>query len=279
MEGYEIPYVDPITEDIDLYRRAWDDCMRTRIRLTNRGTDYVTGESRSDLMLEIASVFEGSEARIRRRLERMIREHPMGDWLVEAKTAGARVATILTTIRHPHRFPSQQCSEGCHLLPTFEEGVPCPCVTTPEKDGEPEPCKGIVQKPRPHTGCRSLWHMLGLYPQEDSKGVVRLASYRRGVQGSFNREAKSAIMMPKGIAEQFYLQGSRYAEPYYEAKERLAEERPDWTPMHVHQTAKVIAAKAWSGDLLQEWKRRTSVGADEGFESDRSTGITDAAAD
>jgi len=183
----------------------------------------------------------------------------MADWLEGAKTRGARVAVVLTTIRHPHRFPSQRCSNGCHLLPTFRPGEPCPCVTTPEKGGDPKACGGAIQGQRPGTGRRALWHMLGLYPVENGDGRTRLATYRKGVQGSHNREAKTAILMPQGVAQQFYMQGSRYEEVYRREKERLVAKNPEWPLMKTEMTARVIAAKAWSGDLLMEWKKRVPL--------------------
>lgn len=272
--GYEIPYADPITAEIDLYRRSWEDLMRMRIRLENRGIDHDTGAVRSQFLLDMAEITRASEDKVGRRLEKLIRDHPMADWLADAKTQGKRVATILTTIRHPHRFPSQMCSEGCHLLPTFDAGEPCPCETTPEKDGDPEPCAGVVQEKRRGTGCRALWKMLGLYPVTTKKGKTRLATYMKGVQGSHSSAAKTAILMPQGIAQQFYMQGSPYEDVYRQEKERLAAKNPDWPLMKVEMTARVIAAKAWSGDLLVEWKQRVSLegGSDGGAETDRNPG-------
>lgn len=257
---YEIPYADPITENIDLYLRSWDDLMRQRIRLNNRAVDKVSGEVRSEFLGDMADIIQTSENKVRRRLEGLIRDHPMADWLEEAKTRGARVATVLAMIRNPHRFPGQKCSEGHYMLPTFEAGEPCPCAAEVESRGDdPKPCPGAVQEPRPHTGCRSLWHMMGLYPVTTKKGEERLATYRKGVQGSHNRKVKTAVLMPQGIAQQFYMQGSRYAEPYYDAKARLADKHPDRAPGWLDATARVIAAKEWAGDLLMEWKERVPL--------------------
>ena len=67
----------------------------------------------------------------------------------------------------------------------------------------------------------------------------------------------------QGIAQQFYMQGSRYADDYYEAKERLAQDpkNADKSPGWLDTTARVIAAKKWAGDLLIEWKTRTPIEA------------------
>lgn len=177
---------------------------------------------------------------------------------------GARVATVLAMIRNPHRFPSQKCTEGHHLLPTFSIGEPCPCETTARRGGEPDPCTGTIEVRRHGTGSRAVWHMLGLYPVGDGNGngKVRLATYRKGIQGSHNRHGKTAILMPQGIAQQFYMQGSRYAEVYYREKMRLAAKHPDRTAGHIDSMARVIAAKEWAADLLREWKLRVPL---EGF--------------
>lgn len=257
--NYEIPYADPITEQIDLYCRTWEDLMRQRVRFTNRGIDPITGEVRAPLVLELGEKIIGrSEEKVKRELGKLVREHPMGDWLQDAKTAGARVGTVLTIIRNPHRFPGQRCAEGHYTLPTFEVGDPCPCGTVPEKDGEPEPCEGTMEAPRRGTGCRAVWHMFGLYPQQVN-GTKKLASYRKGQQGSHNVRGKTAILMPQGIAQQFYMQGSRYAEVYYEEKARLADRSPEKAPGWLDTTARVIAAKVWLGDLLMEWKRQVPL--------------------
>ena len=257
--AYEIPYADPITEEIDLALRAWDDLMEQRKRFDNRAVDRTTGHVRSELNALIGESLKPVEDRVKRALEKLIRAHPMADWLAEQKTQGARVATILATIRHPHRFPSQKCTEGHHLLPTFNAGEPCPCETTEKRGEDPKPCVGTILPPRETTGCRALWHMLGLYPITTKKGVVRLARFEAGVQGSHSVRAKTAILMPQGIAQQFYMQAGPYAEVYYREKARLAELHPDKAPGWLDGTARVIAAKAWAGDLLTEWKRRVPL--------------------
>ena len=265
MEPYVIPYADPITGEIDLYRRSWEDLMRQRIRFSNRGTDAETGEIRSQYMVDLAEIIGVSEEKVHRQLGKLLRSHPMGDWLVEAKTCGARVAIILATIRNPHRFPSQKCNQGCHLLPTFNVGDPCPCWTTAEVGEKAQPCDGIIQERRHGTGCRSLWHMMALYPIPSKNGDgPSLARRQKGEQSSFNQKAKTAILMPQGIAQQFYMQGSRYADVYYEAKERLAADpkNADKAPGWLDTTARVIAAKKWVGDLLIEWKRITPIEED-----------------
>lgn len=293
---YEIPFADEKTEEMDLIRRTWDDLMNQRKRFVNRAVDWVAlnervgtkagsalvssalaqlardpasrpatlgfrdGDLRSFAVFQRAAIVSVSEDAMNRALEKAVKNHPMGDWLVEAKTAGARVATVLTVIRNPHRFPGQRCSEGHYLLPTFDEGEPCPYETIEKVGDEPVACGGSILAPRPYTGVRSVWHMMGMYPITKADGSVRLAKYlKEAGQGSHNVAAKTAILMPQGIAQQFYMHHSRYEDPYREAKERLSVDRPDWKPMHVDMTARVIAAKAWLGDLLIEWKRRVPL--------------------
>ena len=144
----------------------------------------------------------------------------------------------------------------------FEPGDPCPCWTTAKKDEKPKPCDGTIQELRHGTGCRSLWHMMALYPAPSKNGErPKLARRRKGEQSSFNIKAKTNILMPQGIAQQFYMQGSRYADVYYEAKKRLAADpkNADKTPGWLDATARVIAAKSWVGDLLMEWKKLTPI--------------------
>ena len=262
MEPYLIPWADPITEEIGLYGRSFEDLMRQRNRFSNRGQDYETGEIRSQYMLDLSEIIGVSEKKVGYKLGKLLRTHPMGDWLVEAKTCGLRVAQILAMIRNPHRFPGQMCSKGCYLLPTFKVGEPCPCYTTPQKDEAAKPCDGTIQAPRHGTGCRALWHMTALYPAPSKNGErPRLARRRKAEQSSFNQKAKTNILMPQGIAQQFYMQGSRYADDYYEAKKRLAAkpENADKAPGWLDTTARVIAAKKWVGDLLMEWKKLTPI--------------------
>lgn len=249
---YEVPYADRVTAEIDAYRRTLYDFTKIRIGLNNRA-EAIGGDVAYFLGLHAQSI-ERSEDATKRKLGKLIREHPMADWLKEARTQGSRVAVILSAIRHPHRFPSQMCSEGCHLIPIFTPGDPCPCGTRPKQDEDPEPCEGIIRPPRDGTGCRALWKMAGLYPTAKN----RLPKYRRGEQGSHNNKMKTAILMPQGIAQQFYMQGSRYADVYYREKARLKKRSPELRDGHVETIARVIAAKAWLGDLLVEWKSRTS---------------------
>lgn len=305
---YEIPFADPDTEHLDLLVRTWDDLLDQRKRFVNRAVDWcavnervgaeqaaslvqatldamvkgakpydvglVKTDLRSPEVLEYALALLVSERAVKARLERAVKRHPMADWLVEAKTAGARAAIILTTIRHPQRFPGQMCSDGHHTLPVFDAGEPCPVESIEKKGDDPQPCAGVMLAPRPHTGVRSLWHMCGMYPIAAKDGTMRLARLVDGAQASHRPAAKTALLMPHGIADQFKLQKSRYDEPYREAKERLAVERPDWKPMRIEQTAKVIAAKAWLGDLLTEWKRRVPLDAEQAGEVEGGSGAS-----
>jgi len=253
-----------VTAEIDLFVRTWEDLMQQRKRFAQRGQNYVTGEVRAQGLLDISEMVAEAEQRTKAALEKLIHKHPLYEWLKEAKTAGPRAATILAMIRHPHRFPGQKCSEGHYLLPTFEIGVPCPCAAWVEEQGsEQQPCTGVVEAPRLGTGARAVWKMAGQYPITTEKGV-RLARKMKGVQSSHNGRAKTAILMPQGIGQQFFMQHSRYETVYYAAKERLLAAHPeDNKPGKLGRwetTARVIAAKAWLGDLLMEWKRIVPLG-------------------
>lgn len=144
-------------------------------------------------------------------------------------------------------------------------------------------CKGTMREARTTTGVSSLWHWAGLHVVDG-----RAPTKRRGVQADWEPRVRASVMQPGGIAEQIVRLGvPRYVDIYRAAKERLVlrvVETPtenetvydDATeeqrvgegtrkielaparPLRLFEAdriARKIAAKAFLGDLLVEWKR------------------------
>lgn len=249
--GYEIPFSSDVTRRVRIYSREWMSLLRSANRKDQR-SEALGGHPRFK-----ASAKADREERkeLGKALKRLVkREHAMGDWLQEQDTAACHVGYVLGAIRNPHRFPSQQCTEGHHLLPTFDADEPCPAETTPKRGEDPKPCKGTVKPPRTSTGCRAITHYFGLMPGQDG----RLIELKKGEQASFDPEARRAILQPGGVAEQMLRQHSPYREIYDEEKERLIDDRdlPDW---RADKIARIIMSKEWLRDLLMEWKDRVPL--------------------
>ncbi len=110
-------------------------------------------------------------------------------------------------------------------------------------------CPGVLLPPRTTTGTRSLWHYFGLNVADG-----RLPRLRKGVQADWNGKARTLILGPNGIADQIVKHRTpKYRDIYDEAKARkltLVDR-----PIQAEKIARTIAAKAFLGDLLAEWKR------------------------
>jgi hypothetical protein len=186
---------------------TYEDVQKTRIALSNRGMSWV-----SDL--------QSTEDAVARALNKELRKQAVWPWLAQFKgLGGVHVARLLAYMGNPHRFPGQMCTLGHHFAPMFPLDVQCPAEGL---DGER--CPGVALPPRTTTGVRSWWHYCGLH-------VANGKSPRKakGVRCDWNPAARTAVLMPGGIAEQIVRQRTRYPSPYgdlYEkSKERIQRER------------------------------------------------------
>lgn len=224
---------------------AWKDIQQTRIALAQRGLDVY------------ADMLQNAENHAASELQRQLRKHIMWPWLSQfSGLGGAHTARLLAIIGNPTRFPGQACSEG-HLMPP-KEMVDGAC---PQTNAEGEPCPGTMGEPRRGTGVRALWHYCGLHVVDG-----RAPRRQRGRQITWNPSARTSLMQPGGIAEQIVRHRTPvYREIYDLAKERLTtreairahENDPSLglPPHRIDRIARTIAAKAFVGDLLVEWKK------------------------
>lgn len=144
-------------------------------------------------------------------------------------------------------------------------------------------CPGTMFEPRTTSGTRSLWHWCGLHVEDDGRAPRK----RKGHKATWEPRVRASVMQPGGIAEQIVrLNVPHYADVYREAKERLvkrvesvrADERTNGSlngggvaegsvgidqdtgrplrQFEADRIARKVAAKAFLGDLLAEWKRR-----------------------
>lgn len=131
-------------------------------------------------------------------------------------------------------------------------------------------CVGRMLPPRTTTGVGSLWHYLGLHVVEG-----KLPMRRKGRQADWHITGRSLVLGDKGIAAQIVMQRTpKYRDIYDSAKERLKERSPEWPPIRVEKVARTIAAKAFIGDLLVEWKRIVGE-AESMYESGQGNGPSD----
>jgi hypothetical protein len=144
-------------------------------------------------------------------------------------------------------------------------------------------CPGTMLPPRTITGVRPLWHWAGLHADDEGNSPRK----RKGVRCTWEPRVRASVMQPGGIAEQIVrLNVPVYANRYRTAKAnlnlrvadiggviefhsgnatngRVADDpseinAPSGRPLRPYQadrTARKIAAKAFLGDLLTEWKR------------------------
>jgi hypothetical protein len=198
------------------------------------------------------------EDRLERQIDQALRTHVLADWL---PIRGVQVARVIAIIADPWRFPGRLCGNGHHISSAYG-GDLCPAELWADDD-DPAliPCGAPLGPVRPGTGTRSLWHYAGLVPGPDG----RLLHRRRGHQATYRPDLKTALLMPKGIADQLIM---RRIQPYrgiYDAyRERMsrAEEEPEsdaaaGSALRIHRRGRVIVAKAYLGDKLIAWKART----------------------
>lgn len=263
-------YVDAVTADLNRLAATFEDVQQSRIRAENRG-DHMSAE----LLAE-------TERRIGYRLSKRLSDHVLADWIPKG-LGGARTARIIAAIGDPRRFPGQPCSLGHILPPLYETGAACPAESSEwrsehETSSEDSPgtaeagcetadnharCPGTMLDPRPHTGVSSLWHYFGLIPGRDGNLIRR----HKGEQASYSPKYRALILGDKGTADQIVMQRAEpYRTKYDEFKSRRQTEYQPETeaesglpPWRLNKIARIVAAKAFIGDLLMEWKRRLSA--------------------
>lgn len=246
---------------------SWEDVQRTRLALEQRG---------------IPSKMKAEEDRLARQIKREIERHPLWPWLSQYPgLGGVHTARLVALIGDPHRFPGRVCDAGHHHSAaevSRESDARAGCGYE-QADGTV--CAAPIGPVRRGTGVRSLWHYLGLH-------VVDGRSPRRhkGQKADWNPAGRTAVLMPGGIADQIVRSRvPRYRDVYDTTKERLTRERavrdPEsgmpsgllpihpaeavrrtenetvsgLRPFQIDAIARKVAAKAFVGDLLTEWKR------------------------
>lgn len=142
-------------------------------------------------------------------------------------------------------------------------------------------CPGTMLPPRLGSGVRSLWHWAGLHVEADGCAPRK----RKGIRVTYEPRVRASVMQPGGIAEQIVrLSVPHYVDVYRATKDRLtlrvdlsresdaelgpqsfgavdsrAENEPlvgrSLRPFEADRIARKVAAKAFLGDLLVEWKR------------------------
>jgi hypothetical protein len=79
---------------------------------------------------------------------------------------------------------------------------------------------------------------------------------RRGVQCDWKPELRTLALGPDGLADQIIKHRTpTYRDVYDETKARKVADDPDMPPWKAHKIARVVASKAFLGDLLVEWKK------------------------
>lgn len=252
---------------------TWEDLQRTRLAAEQRG------------LFHLAAAVKKIEDATGRDIKKMLAQHPLGDWFPRG-LGGNHVARLVAIIGDPWRFPGRRCTVGHYLsvavhslvsVRSSGDGDPCPAET---HDG---PCAGTLLTPRPGTGVRSLWHYCGLHVVDG-----RSPRKAKGKVADWSPVARTVVLMPGGIAEQIVRQRVPVYRDLYDAtKDRLTrergvesgsaidavsglaltdgpevehlaavEERLGLRPIQIEDIARKVAAKAFVGDLLMEWKRR-----------------------
>lgn len=265
-------HIDVQTALLDKLARSWIDVQQLRVSLTLRELDDA-----------VVASFERAETHLHRELTKTLRAHVLWPWLEQFPgLGGAHTALVIGRIGDPRRFPGQRCSEGHYLPPIYAVASPCPVADRRSESENPtgedhglgadvvadgsevlRGCVGVMDHPRPGTGVRSLWHWSGLHVADG-----QLPKRRKGVKCSWEPRVRTSVLMKYGIAYQIVNHRPQpYRDIYDAAKQRLTEERRfdhssenDTTagsalpPFRIDKTARIIAAKAFLGDLLTEWK-------------------------
>lgn len=270
---------DPITAQLGSLSASFEDMQKTRITAEQRGVDW------------LAADFYRIERKLRRQLQKVLKQHVLWPWL-ETLTGlkGARTARLIALIAEPHKFPGQQCSAGHHHVPLYEVGTPCPVTRLDES------CPGTMLAPRTTSGTRSLWHYLGLHvvngrsprmtkgqqadwhPQGRAfilgpKGIAdaivlhRTHHFRDIYDQTKERlrreraDARNETDTHPGAAPSGTKPGRERADasPVIPMATGAAEVDSGLRPFQIDAIAKKVAAKAFVGDLLQEWKRQVPL--------------------
>lgn len=248
-----IEAVDGGTQHLRALCESWEDIRKTRMACLQRGRD--------DLADDLRKMEDREGRRIKKELER----HPVWPWLSQfSGLGGVHTARLISRIEDPRKFPGQRCTEGHYFPPEVRMGQPCPV-------GD---CGGTTLEPRPGTGVRSIWHYAGLHVKEG-----RSPRKQKGQRVDWDPVARTCVLQPDGIADHIIKHRvPKYRDIYDTQKERLTRERGADTasaievspglaeelavserldglrPVQIHELARKIAAKAFVGDLLIEWK-------------------------
>lgn len=258
-----------------LLTSTWEDIQKTRLAAEQRG--------QSDL----AAILKKQEERYGRMIRRELEKHPIWPWLSQFPgLGGVHTARLLGYIGEPRRFPGQRCDKGHYSAPLYDVASVCPVVTI---DG---PCDGVMLPPRPHTGTRSLWHWAGLTPgarrkkgqQADynpkvktlflmpggiAEQIVRLKvpHYRDIYDATKERLQRERAVdtaesggrfgpIPEGVFAEVAARLGAIPIQAAGADAGDVTEPPDGLrPFQIDAIARKVAAKAFAGDLLAEWKR------------------------
>jgi hypothetical protein len=273
-------YADEVTARLSGLAATFEDVQLMRMRRRNRLQQELLGPDATDE--EIRRVldkhpelepFVALERAQEKLLQKAMQNHALYPWLKQYRgLAGPRTARIIAAIGDPWRFPGQQCTgctddEGARVThtfrPVFEVGVPCPVGamdewTRAEREDALEIYVGRTRTPRSKTGVRSIWHYFGLMPDETG----RLVKLRKGKQASYNPAARVLVLGTNGPADQIVKQRTpKYRDIYDHYKEThpTNDEYPKW---RIDSIAKTRASKAFIGDMLTEWKRRSPLDAE-----------------
>jgi hypothetical protein len=243
---------------------SWQDVQKARLASQQRG------------LVGLAEGLKKIEDSTARQIKKELMAQPVWPWLSQFPgLGGVHVARLVAMIGDPRRFPGQKCSEGHTSLPDYAVGDPCPVEGM---DGTR--CPGAMLTPRTTTGTRALWHYLGLHVGDDGK----MPRKRKGHRIDWNGEGRTICLMPGGLAEQIVrLRVPVYRDRYDATKARLIETRAGeayaiertcgpqggggaervaasdvdagLTPIQIEKRARMIAVKAFVGDLLAAMKR------------------------
>ncbi len=195
-------------------------------------------------------------------LKAALQGHPLWPFLEDLPgLRSAYVARLISIIDDPRRFPGVACSEG-HIHSTVVAiGDPCPSTTIPERGADPEPCPGVIERQRPGTGTRAIWHYFGLHvlAVETGDGEVEHKlpnKYQLGrfsnKQADWHMQAQSLFLGDWGVAGQIKAQKPQPYESIY--REKFAQKQNEGHP-RPNRVAEVVVCKAFIADLLREWKR------------------------
>lgn len=256
------------TQHLRALCESWEDIRKTRMACQQRGRD------------DLADDLRKMEEREGRKIKKELMALPIWEWLSQFPgLGGVHTARLISRIEDPRKFPGQRCTEGHYFPPMGAMGQPCPVPG----------CGGTTLEPRPGTGVRSIWHFAGLHVGDDGRSPRK----QKGQRVDWDPVARTCVLQPDGIADQIIkLRVPKYRDIYDAQKERIARERGvavevasvldvgpadenveiegvggeaddpivieggfGLRPVQIHERARKIAAKAFVGDLIVEWKK------------------------